>query len=49
MHAHLSHLGSDLCRGLLLFADARPLGRGSHSFPFPLNLSSLCSFLLNLS
>lgn len=26
MHPHLNHLGSDLCRGLLQFADARPLG-----------------------
>jgi DNA-directed RNA polymerase len=26
MHPHLNHLGSDLCRGLLHFADARPLG-----------------------
>jgi DNA-directed RNA polymerase, mitochondrial len=27
MPPHLSHLGADLCRGLLTFADARPLGR----------------------
>ncbi|GAB2234210.1 hypothetical protein Droror1_Dr00003452 [Drosera rotundifolia] len=27
MHAHLNHLGSDLCRGILEFADGRPLGR----------------------
>ena len=27
MHVHLNHIGSDVCRGLLLFADARPLGR----------------------
>ncbi len=26
MHPHLNHLGSDMCRGLLQFADARPLG-----------------------
>ena len=26
MHVHLNHLGSDICRGALLFADARPLG-----------------------
>ena len=26
MHPHLHHLGSDLCRGLLEFAEARPLG-----------------------
>ncbi|KAL6766761.1 hypothetical protein ACKKBG_A37250 [Auxenochlorella protothecoides x Auxenochlorella symbiontica] len=26
MHPHLNHLGSDLCRGLLRFADRRPLG-----------------------
>lgn len=26
MHPHLNHLGSDLCRGLLQFADAKPLG-----------------------
>ena len=27
MHPHLNHLGNDLCRGLLYFAEARPLGR----------------------
>ena len=26
MHPHLNHLGADNCRGLLMFADARPLG-----------------------
>ncbi len=26
MHPHLNHLGADYCRGLLTFADARPLG-----------------------
>ncbi|XP_002978135.2 DNA-directed RNA polymerase 1B, mitochondrial isoform X2 [Selaginella moellendorffii] len=26
MHAHLNHLGSDVCRGMLLFAKGRPLG-----------------------
>ncbi|KAK9814262.1 hypothetical protein WJX72_003057 [[Myrmecia] bisecta] len=26
MHPHLNHLGSDVCRGLLQFAEARPLG-----------------------
>jgi DNA-directed RNA polymerase len=26
MHVHLNHLGSDVCRGALLFADERPLG-----------------------
>ncbi|TKY73147.1 DNA-directed RNA polymerase 3 [Spatholobus suberectus] len=26
MHPHLNHLGSDLCRGLLEFAEGRPLG-----------------------
>lgn len=26
MHPHLNHLGSDLCRGLLVFADGKPLG-----------------------
>ena len=26
MPPHLNHLGNDLCRGLLLFAEARPLG-----------------------
>lgn len=26
MHAHLNHLGSDMCRGMLQFADTRPLG-----------------------
>lgn len=26
MHPHLNHLGSDLCRGLLRFAEAKPLG-----------------------
>lgn len=26
MHPHLNHLGSDMCRGLLQFADSRPLG-----------------------
>lgn len=26
MHPHLNHLGADNCRGLLLFADAKPLG-----------------------
>ena len=26
MHVHLNHLGSDICRGALLFADAKPLG-----------------------
>ncbi|KAG0611165.1 hypothetical protein M758_7G120400 [Ceratodon purpureus] len=26
MHPHLNHLGNDLCRGLLTFADGKPLG-----------------------
>ncbi|GAB2300118.1 DNA-directed RNA polymerase 2, chloroplastic/mitochondrial [Dionaea muscipula] len=26
MHPHLNHLGSDLCRGILEFAEGRPLG-----------------------
>ncbi|XP_024391337.1 DNA-directed RNA polymerase 1B, mitochondrial isoform X1 [Physcomitrium patens] len=26
MHPHLNHLGNDLCRGLLIFADGKPLG-----------------------
>lgn len=26
MHPHLNHMGPDICRGLLQFADARPLG-----------------------
>ena len=28
MHPHLNHMGADLSRGLLQFADARPLGAG---------------------
>ncbi|OEL14072.1 DNA-directed RNA polymerase 3B, chloroplastic [Dichanthelium oligosanthes] len=27
MHAHLSHLGSDQCRGVLEYAEGRPLGK----------------------
>ncbi|KOM40215.1 hypothetical protein LR48_Vigan04g041300 [Vigna angularis] len=27
MHPHLNHLGSDLCRGLLEFAEGKPLGK----------------------
>ncbi|KAJ1697812.1 hypothetical protein LUZ63_006324 [Rhynchospora breviuscula] len=27
MHPHLNHLGNDVCRGLLEFADGRPLGQ----------------------
>ncbi|CAI9096396.1 OLC1v1032539C1 [Oldenlandia corymbosa var. corymbosa] len=27
MHPHLNHLGSDLCRGILEFAQGRPLGK----------------------
>ncbi|CAI9109927.1 OLC1v1009869C1 [Oldenlandia corymbosa var. corymbosa] len=27
MHPHLNHLGSDICRGLLEFAEGRPLGK----------------------
>ncbi|CAH9103710.1 unnamed protein product [Cuscuta europaea] len=27
MHPYLNHLGSDLCRGILEFAEARPLGK----------------------
>lgn len=27
MHPHLSHLSSDLCRGILEFAEGKPLGR----------------------
>ncbi|GAB4840181.1 DNA-directed RNA polymerase 1B, mitochondrial [Ancistrocladus abbreviatus] len=27
MHPHLNHLGSDLCRGFLEFAEGRPLGK----------------------
>lgn len=31
MHPHLNHMGNDLCRGLLCFAESRPLGpRGWH-------------------
>ena len=26
MHPHLNHLGADYCRGLLMFAEQRPLG-----------------------
>ena len=26
LHGHLTHLGSDICRGILQFADSRPLG-----------------------
>jgi DNA-directed RNA polymerase, mitochondrial len=26
MHSHLTHLGSDLCRGLLEFSEGKPLG-----------------------
>lgn len=26
MHPHLTHLGADVCRGLLHFAEGRPLG-----------------------
>lgn len=26
MHPHLNHLGSDMCRGLLVFAQGKPLG-----------------------
>ena len=26
MHPHLNHLGNDMCRGLLHFAEAKPLG-----------------------
>ncbi|BDA47730.1 probable DNA-directed RNA polymerase 2, chloroplastic/mitochondrial [Coccomyxa sp. Obi] len=26
LHAHLNHMGSDVCRGILTFADAKPLG-----------------------
>ncbi|RAL46781.1 hypothetical protein DM860_005060 [Cuscuta australis] len=27
MHAHLNHLGSDICRGVLEFGEGRPLGK----------------------
>ncbi|XP_078162542.1 DNA-directed RNA polymerase 3B, chloroplastic-like isoform X2 [Carex rostrata] len=27
MHSHLTHLGSDLCRGLLEFSEGKPLGK----------------------
>lgn len=27
MHPHLNHLGSDVCRGILEFAEGRPLGK----------------------
>jgi DNA-directed RNA polymerase, mitochondrial len=27
MHPHLSHLGSDLCRGVLEYAEGQPLGK----------------------
>ena len=27
MHPHLNHLGSDMCRGLLEFAEGHPLGK----------------------
>ncbi|KAI3726194.1 hypothetical protein L1987_65991 [Smallanthus sonchifolius] len=30
MHPHLNHLGSDLCRGILEFAEGRPLGSAGH-------------------
>lgn len=31
MHPHLNHMGNDLCRGLMTFAEPRPLGaRGWH-------------------
>lgn len=26
MHPHLNHLGSDICRAVLTFADCKPLG-----------------------
>jgi len=37
-----------VCSSALLPAPFRPRNRGLHSFPFPLNLSLLCPFPLNL-
>ena len=34
---------------LFKYLDLEPSGRGFHSFPFPLNLSLLCPYALNLS
>ena len=34
MHAHLNHIGSDFCRGILKFADAKPLGRNGLDWLF---------------
>ncbi|XP_057436210.1 DNA-directed RNA polymerase 2, chloroplastic/mitochondrial [Lotus japonicus] len=32
MHPHLNHLGSDVCRGILEFADGRPLGKSGRQW-----------------
>jgi len=48
MHPHLNHLGNDVCRGLLSFADARPLGRSGLGWLYvqarPRAAPSLCTF-----
>ncbi len=47
MHPHLNHLGNDVCRGLLSFADARPLGRSGLGWLYvqarPRAARSLCT------
>jgi len=37
------------CAAAMTALGSTPLSRGLHSFPFPLNLSLLCPFPLNLS
>jgi DNA-directed RNA polymerase, mitochondrial len=40
---HLNHISDDLCRGLLLFAEARPLGERGLRW-LKIHLANLCGF-----
>ena len=42
MHPHLNHLGSDVCRGLLQFAHAKPLGPNGLDWLLTQVLRCLC-------
>lgn len=42
LHPHLSHLGNDVCRGMLEFADGKPLGENGLDWLFIKVICLLC-------
>ena len=42
LHPHFNHMGSDACRGMLTFADAKPLGPDGLGWLYVLVCLVLC-------